>query len=63
MDLHVDLEDDEVEYLQSIGLTDNIEDALSEVWITDIDNNDINDIWITVPMYNVHLLNETGPYS
>ena len=31
MDLHVDLEDDEVEYLQSIGLTDNIEDALSEV--------------------------------
>ena len=44
MDLHVDLEDDEVEYLQSIGLTDNIEDALSEVCITHIDNNDINDI-------------------
>ena len=51
MDLHVDLEDDEVEYLQSIGLTDNIEDALSEVWITDIDNNDINDIQCTLYIY------------
>ena len=32
MDLHVNLDDEEVEYLQSIGLTDNIEEALSEVW-------------------------------
>ena len=31
MDLHVDLNDEEVEYLQSIGLTDNIEEALTEV--------------------------------
>ena len=31
MDLHVDLDDDELEYLQSIGLTDNIEEALTEV--------------------------------
>ena len=31
MDLHVNLDDEEVEYLQSIGLTDNIEEALSEV--------------------------------
>ena len=31
MDLHVDLDDDELQYLQSIGLTDNIEEALTEV--------------------------------
>ena len=31
MDLHVNLDDEEVQYLQSIGLTDNIEEALSEV--------------------------------
>ena len=31
MDLHVNLDDEEVEYLKSIGLTDNIEEALSEV--------------------------------
>ena len=31
MDLHVDLDDDELDYLQSIGLTDNIEEALTEV--------------------------------
>lgn len=34
MDLHVDLNDEEVEYLQSIGLTDNIEEALTQVGTT-----------------------------
>ena len=31
MDLHICLDDSEVEYLQSIGLTDTIEEALTEV--------------------------------
>ena len=31
MDLHVDLNEEEVEYLQAIGLTDNIEEALTQV--------------------------------
>ena len=30
MDLHVDLAEEEVEYLQSIGFTDDIEAVLSE---------------------------------